>query len=70
MHYVMWQVFVPHCVTKKISKGIHIYKESFLQCLPRMGVKGEEGDAGGVPFRTSPRNGSGKIMGRSFFSFR
>ena len=29
----MWQVF--HCVTK----GIHSYKENFLQCLSRMGVE-------------------------------
>ena len=43
--------FVPHCLTLRISKGIHTYKESFLQCLSRMGVKGEGEDAGESTFQ-------------------
>ena len=67
LHYVAG--FVPHCLTKRISKGIHTYKESFLQCLSRMGVKGEEEDAGENTFQDFTKKWIRKITGRSFFFF-
>ena len=34
--------YIPHNLRKKISNGTHIFKESFLECLSQMGVKGGE----------------------------
>ena len=34
--------YIPHNLRKKILNGTHIFKESFLECLSQMGVKGGE----------------------------
>ena len=60
--------FVPRCITKKkISKGSHAYKESYLHCLSQMGLKGEEDDTGENTFQEFTKEMVTNQPGRSIF---